>query len=257
MNSLVSVIIPVKDRPDELKRAILSVLNQDYVSLEIIIIENNSENPNLVYDVANLFSLKNIFIYSLSPCDNTNVARNFGVMKSSGTYVAFLDSDDEWLPDHLAKSISTLVNEQSDFVYGGAIIDNGFNKRPIIARRINKKEGAVNYLVGFRRGYAQSSSFVLKSSVFLNFGWDNELKRTQDLDFFIRASECLNLSCTDKVTTVIHWNKNDVRDVDIPSMVNFSRKYKDRMTYLSFIRYKMICFRNAKNLNDFFTILLG
>mgnify|MGYP003630014393 CR=1 FL=1 len=111
----------------------------------------------------------------------------------------------------------------------------------------------MDYLVGFNRGYAQTSSFVLLKESFDKVKWDPELKRTQDLDFFIRANDLLSVKNKPEITSIILWCKDDVRNYDIESMCNFFYKY--RMNNLSKIRYLLICIKTAIEIKQFYKLL--
>lgn len=93
----ISVVIPVHQRPTEISRAIRSVLAQDAQPHEIIVVDDASGDRTP--DVAEALGTNVIRL-------KTNVgaagARNAGVAAATGAWVALLDSDDEWLPHHLA-----------------------------------------------------------------------------------------------------------------------------------------------------------
>ncbi len=99
---LISVVIPTTDRLDGLAVCIQSVLDQDYQAIEIVIIGNNYKNHKTVPDLLNSFKSDKINYYYLENCPNANVARNYGASKSQGSFLAFLDSDDFYLPNHLS-----------------------------------------------------------------------------------------------------------------------------------------------------------
>lgn len=250
MKKKVSVVIPVKDRPLELLRTLNSVLVQTMDNFEIVIVENNSSRPNEIVDLIDSLNCEKISLFHLRECDNANVARNYGALKSTGDYIAFLDSDDEWLPNHLSDSLLVLENSCADFVYGGAIVFDGVNESYKIARNLSLKETPADYLVGFNRGYAQTSSYIMKRNVFLNVLWDESLKRTQDLDFFIRVYKAYSCTCTELFTSRINWISGEKRDVDIPSMLKFFKKNKKEMAFSSKVRYLLIIISNIKSIKD-------
>lgn len=96
---MISVILPVYNRPELLGRAIRSVLSQQNVEFELFVVDDGSslsqaENRDLVLAAGHQFIRQ-------KP-SGVSAARNNGVRLSSGKYLAFLDSDDEWLPQKLA-----------------------------------------------------------------------------------------------------------------------------------------------------------
>ena len=96
----ISVVIPTYNRPDTLKRAITSVLSQTCTDFEIIIV-NDSHQERPVWDIINHFADERIRYFRNERSKGGNGARNTGIIKSKGEYIAFLDDDDEWLPDKL------------------------------------------------------------------------------------------------------------------------------------------------------------
>lgn len=106
---LVSVIMPTFNQAAFIQQAIESVLAQSYVELELVIIDNFSDDNTL--EIASAFKDARIKIVRF---DNKGViasARNYGVKQSSGEVIAFLDSDDIWTPEFLSEQISALGSE--------------------------------------------------------------------------------------------------------------------------------------------------
>ena len=103
-SSLVTVIIPAKDRPYLVRKAISSVLNQS-VSVQIIVIDDGSKT-SLKNRLSSRFPMVK-FIRNPHP-RGPATARNQGIKFASGKYIAFLDSDDTWKKDFLKISINVL-----------------------------------------------------------------------------------------------------------------------------------------------------
>jgi glycosyltransferase involved in cell wall biosynthesis len=98
---LVSVIIPTYNRAAFVAKAVDSVLSQTFTDYELIVVDDGSTDGTK--DNLNKYGDRIIYIYQ----DNSGVsaARNAGITVSRGEWLAFLDSDDEWKPDYLAKQI--------------------------------------------------------------------------------------------------------------------------------------------------------
>jgi glycosyltransferase involved in cell wall biosynthesis len=94
MSSLVSIIIPTFNRAGAIKRAIYSCLNQTYQNIEIIVVDDAS-NDN-TFDVVNSIGDNRIRYYKHKLNKGAGAARNTGLANVKGEYVALLDSDDEW-----------------------------------------------------------------------------------------------------------------------------------------------------------------
>jgi glycosyltransferase involved in cell wall biosynthesis len=99
----ISVIIPLFNKKDSIRRAIDSVLNQTYKPLEIIIVNDGSTDGSA--EIAREIQSEIIKVYDQSN-QGVSVARNTGIRIAGGAWIAFLDADDEWLPGYL----ETLTN---------------------------------------------------------------------------------------------------------------------------------------------------
>lgn len=104
-NPLVSVIIPAFNRADYLPRATESVLRQTFRDFELIIVDDGSTDGTREY----LLSVEDPrFRHFFQPNRGVSSARNLGIKNAAGTYMAFLDSDDEWEPSKLERQIEAL-----------------------------------------------------------------------------------------------------------------------------------------------------
>ena len=111
----VSVIIPTHNSSKYIKECILSVVNQTYNNLEIIIIDDKSNDNTL--DIIKSIKDKRIEIIELEENVYTGIARNKGIDSSTGEYICFLDSDDYILPDKIEKQVKYMEDNNYDFTY--------------------------------------------------------------------------------------------------------------------------------------------
>ena len=130
---LVSVIIPYYKKRNFVKETIVSVINQSYDNLEILII----------YDDTNLNDLE--FLQEISKLDNrikiinnnkrlgAGLSRNKGIEQSNGKYIAFIDADDTWAPDKLKDQISFMKKNNYQISHTSYFIIN--EKKKIIGQR--------------------------------------------------------------------------------------------------------------------------
>lgn len=226
---LVSVIIPCTDRTTGLKRCLKSVMRQDYAGdIEVILVENNSLDrsviPELLKDVNN-YSVKHFYLID---CSNANIARNYGVLRSEGTTVAFLDSDDEWLEDHVSSSVDCL--REHNAVYSGFLLDNGFNRKVKKSRKIQPAETPYSFLFGKCAAVAQTSSYMLKKDVLKLYPWDETLKRNQDYDFFIGIQKAVGWGFKPSITSIVYWDEGSSRTYSFEAFSKFYEKHCERMT---------------------------
>lgn len=114
---LVSVILPVRNREASIARAINSVLAQTYSHLELIVIDDGSTDGTR--RVVESFGPQ-VKLISQSQ-QGVYPARNAGLRESSGELVAFIDSDDAWLPNRLAAQVPLMIRPEVGLVFGDVI----------------------------------------------------------------------------------------------------------------------------------------
>jgi len=181
---LVSVIIPTYNREDTILRAIESVLNQTYKNWELIIVDDGStDNTKEVLEPY----LKNKKI-SYFKTKNKGVchARNFGIKKSKGEYIAFLDSDDEFLKDKIKKNVREINLKKVDFVLNNFYEFREGNK---IRERFNyEKSFKINSSKVVRYQVPISTSYLfIKRTIAVKVLFDESLPSSNDLDFILRC----------------------------------------------------------------------
>jgi glycosyltransferase involved in cell wall biosynthesis len=216
-----SVIIPVHDRPSELKRAVASVLAQTMQNFEILVIDDGS-GPE-VEKAVRAFADERIRYHRLATKSNANVARNAGLQLAVGKYAAMLDSDDEWLPRHLEEKIAFIERTECDGVFGSYCLDDGARRTERISRDFDPGEGMADYL--FSRGRAATPTHVYRTECARETGWDEELQRHQDYDFSIRFARKFRFLPSQEITCVVHWKKDEKRIRHIDSQIRFMEKH--------------------------------
>lgn len=115
MNSTLSVIIPVYKVENYLERCVKSVLNQDYRDLEVILVDDGSPDrcPQICDELA---KTDGRIVVIHKPNGGLSSARNAGIERSRGEYLAFLDSDDQWAEGKLKPLMEQLVTSDVDML---------------------------------------------------------------------------------------------------------------------------------------------
>ena len=110
MNPKVSAVITTKNRVQLLQRAVQSALDQTYPLHEIIVVDDASEDGTQAHCTALSMERPEIVYIRIEKqhTRGANHARNVGIEAASGQYIAFLDDDDVWLPEKIAKQIAQL-----------------------------------------------------------------------------------------------------------------------------------------------------
>jgi len=119
---LVSVVIPTFNRRELVIEAIASVLAQTYANLEVLVVDDGSTDGT-GEAIATRYPGEPRVCYTWQPNAERSAARNTGIAQARGEFVAFLDSDDHWLPDKLEKQLAVFVADPSlDLVHADFII---------------------------------------------------------------------------------------------------------------------------------------
>ncbi|MEW6127501.1 MAG: glycosyltransferase family 2 protein [Acidobacteriota bacterium] len=112
---LISVIIPAYNAAQHITETIESVLNQTFKSFEIIVVNDGSPDTEALEQVLRPFAGKIIYLKKAN--GGPASARNAGIRKARGRFIALLDSDDIFLPEHLQEQLNFMETGEFDFVY--------------------------------------------------------------------------------------------------------------------------------------------
>jgi glycosyltransferase involved in cell wall biosynthesis len=129
---LVSVVLPTRDRIDTLPRALASVLEQAGVDLECIVVDDGSSDGTAEWLVEHVDS--RVRVLHTGGGRGASGARNDGIRVARGRFVAFQDSDDEWMPGKLEKQLSAFGREPHPVLcFTGMVIDEAGRRRSEVA----------------------------------------------------------------------------------------------------------------------------
>jgi|SRR5580692_141324 len=201
---LVSVVIPAYNSSDSIAAAVESVLRQTFSSYEVIVINDGS--PDTAALEAALQPYLSRIRYFRHENRGPSTARNFGIREARGRYVALLDSDDVWLPEHLSRQTEHLTRDAAlGLVYSnnmqfrdGEAIGKAFDTVP--------QTGPVTLdsLLAERCTVNTSSVVVLRQAVLDAGLFDETLRRCEDFDLWLRlASRGVRMSYDPEVQ-VLH-----------------------------------------------------
>jgi glycosyltransferase involved in cell wall biosynthesis len=178
----ISVIIPTHNRAEFLRSAITSVLNQTFQDFEIVIIDDASKDHTR--EVIAAFNDARIKVIHSQVSKGDAGARNIGIMNSNCEYIAFLDDDDEWLPEKLKIQTYLLDNSLPEVgsVYTGYFTIQKASRRVLSVSNPEMKD--------FSKGnYITTSSILLRRECFENCGlFDESMPTSSDCDMWIRIS---------------------------------------------------------------------
>jgi len=184
----VTVIIPTFNRAAVVGRAIRSVLAQTWQDWELIIVDDCSTDGT--GRAVRGFSDARIKYIRRDRRRGAGAARNTGICSAQGEYVAFLDDDDEWLPEKLQKELEVFRDSDAEvgFVYSGKIL---FDERgKVLDLRVETKSGWVHEALLDRHFIGTCSRVMVKKQVLDRVGgFDETLPSCQDLDLWLRLAK--------------------------------------------------------------------
>jgi glycosyltransferase involved in cell wall biosynthesis len=202
--SSVSVIIPSFNRPQLTLRAVRSVLAQTWKDFEIIVIDDGSRSDQIF--PIELIDDQRVRMIRHPANLGVSAARNTGVKESGYPLIAFLDSDDRWLPDKLARQIATYEKHGSaanTLVYSSYYNEQG-NRRTIYPLTSWKRNQALSDFIFLDYGSIHTSTWLTSRALLKQFPFDVHLSQCEDWDLLLRmeAAGVAFLWC--KFPAVVH-----------------------------------------------------
>jgi glycosyltransferase involved in cell wall biosynthesis len=180
---LVSVILPTWNRAAVLERAIRSLLAQSYRHWECLLIDDGSIDDTTARLEPYLSDAR--FRYLQQAHRGVSAARNLGLEQARGEIIAYLDADNEWLPNYLAAVVSGLSDDPTlQAVYAGQIVRQHEPKFAFIRAQ------AFDYTQLRRDNYIDLNVFAHRADLCKKYGgFDEQLIRLNDWDLILRYTE--------------------------------------------------------------------
>jgi len=186
----VSVILPTYNRSRMISEAIDSVLNQTFKDFELIVVDNYSTDNT--ESAVQSYRDKRIRYYKNHNHGLVSVSRNYGIEKSGGEYIAFLDDDDLWLPEKLEKQLILLdSNKELGLVYsdyynmdsnGNLIGEPCFRSLKPFRGNVFNELIVVNFV-------PQLTVLIRREALDVVGGFNLKYRIAQDYDLWLRIAE--------------------------------------------------------------------
>ena len=248
-NSLISVIIPTYNRAALLGRAIRSVLKQSYRNIEVIVVDDASTDYSKA--VVKRLSDKRLSYIRHERNMGGAEARNTGIKAAKGQYIAFQDSDDEWMPDKLEKQIQVFNSADADIgvVYCGFLYVRGNDRKYIPARAvIKRKENVYEQLLN--ENFVSTQTLLVKREVFDRVGiFDGNLPRYHDWELVIRMAEEYAFGFVDEPLVLVYSPPVSITANGITRVK--AREIILEKHYASLSKYPSILARQFRDLGNF------
>lgn len=194
---MISIILPTYNRARTIKRAVISVLEQTYEDLELLIIDDGSTDNTK--EIVSQIKDARVRYIELEQNHGACKARNRGITEAMGEYIAFQDSDDEWLPEKLEKQLNAMHKYNADIVYCAmrrySPSGEKWEKYPRIV---------LDYDRDIRRQFlvenmAGCVALLIKKTCFQEEKFDETMPRLQDWDLMVRFAGKFKIIYLDKL----------------------------------------------------------
>jgi glycosyltransferase involved in cell wall biosynthesis len=226
---MASVIIPTHNRAEMLRRAIASALAQTFTDIELIVVSDGSSDHTA--EVVESFADPRLCFLRHDTARGASAARNTGLRQARGEFVAFLDDDDEWLPEKLALQVPVLAAAAPEvglvycwieYVQDGAVVE----------RRCPILKGDIFRQMLDRQAITNSSALLVRREAALRIcGFDEQLPRGNDGDFIRRLCRHFQVEVIPQLLVRVHVGHPDRITVDNDlNLRNAARAYEARLT---------------------------
>jgi hypothetical protein len=201
---LVSVVVPTRNRATMLRRAIASVVAQTFADFELIVVDDASTDDTVSQLAADPDPRLRVLC---SPCaGGAPRARNRGVAAARGRFVAFLDDDDEWLPQKLERQLAVFARgpERLGLVHGGSAVISSATGR--VVHTVLPEPGLAVEPGDFLGEISFTTSVVLVRRQCLEAVgvFDETLAGSQDRDLWIRLAGACDFDAVPEVLVRRH-----------------------------------------------------
>lgn len=208
---LVSVIVPTRDRPELLCRALRSIRAIPALGAEAEIIVADNSAGGTAREVAAAFGAR----WVAAPAPGAGAARNAGLRAARGRYLAFLDDDDEWTAEHLRPQLALLEAEPRLAAAVGRALPTDMALAPLLAAWPHALPRDGRVLGAWLAQYPQVGATVVRAEVARAVGpFDERLQGDEDWDWHLRLARGRRVGFV-PVTSVLFRQRPPGRDSDL------------------------------------------
>ena len=219
----ITTIIPTYNRPELLKKCIISIQKQKYKPDEILIIDNNKKsdvNEKLFNNISNSTSLNLKYIKNYKTIQSL---RNDPVNETKSELISFLDDDDQWKSDYLENSIKIFREDNPDALYTSMDVIN--INGDILSEIILKDSYEASELLVFNPGFFHSN-LIVKRDIFLKLNGFESESGAADKNFYIKLVK-------NNCKVIINQSKLVIRCDHINQWSkDYKKMYKDKLIFL-------------------------
>jgi glycosyltransferase involved in cell wall biosynthesis len=207
----ISVVIPAFNSERFIVASIRSVINQDYGNVEIICVDDGSVDGTEREVTANFPSVHYLRQSNRGPA----AARNLGIAKSTGEYVAFLDSDDIWLPEKLSLQMECIARDPTIKILHTNV---KLNINGVLTDSIyptNHQEGRIFDNLLLQNGSVVCSTLLVKRECLQRVGgFDEELRTSEDVHLFLRLAHHYDFHFLNKALVIKNHHDTNLTNLN-------------------------------------------
>lgn len=229
-DDLVSVIIPTRDRPDSLAQAVRSALGQTHPSIEVWVVDDGSTPPATL--PPELAADARVELIRLETPIGPPAARNLASERCRGRYLAFLDDDDQWLPEKVERQVEVLVGSPPSVAAVQCGWDFWDGER-VIFRFIPDPDRDLPRLL-LERPCMAPTSVLMRRNVFDELGrFDPTLRRNEDWDLWLRLADRYEVALMPDVLAVRRGHPGRILGAEeLPYRLEMMRRLAPRIAGL-------------------------
>jgi glycosyltransferase involved in cell wall biosynthesis len=222
----VSVIMRTYNRVAEIRDSIQSVLNQSYQDFELVIVNDGGTDD--VKEVVDSFHSGKIKYHKHARNQGIGGALNEGILRAEGKYIAYLDDDDVYYPDHLGALLDVFDKRPNcDVVYSNAWWCFGKIKGDTFVaeskKLLDRRPSRFDRDLLFSNNYISTLNLLHRKSCFRGSGLFNEdLEKCEDWEMWLRFARKYNFFQLNDITGEYRFRGNNTSTADLLSMSFFS-----------------------------------
>ena len=245
---LVTVIIPVYNKVEYLCDSLSSVVNQTYSNIEIIVVDDGSNNYDKILRICNNFK-KKIKIIKFKRNKGVSAALNAAILASNGKYINWLSHDDLFLPTKIEEQIRSLAGAEDKISITNFILWNvAINKkRKIFLEKKDFKDFTENLLL---KDIYNFCTLLVPKKLYVNNYFNEKLRHVQDYDMFLKLSDKVKFFFLDRHLFISRVHPHQDSVVKKNRWMNEKNNF-----YINHIQFYLKTLKNKKSFKNIFVFL--
>ena len=245
---LVTVIIPVYNKVEYLQDSLSSVVNQTYSNIEIIVVDDGSNNYDKILRICNNFK-KKIKIIKFKRNKGVSAALNAAILASNGKYLNWLSHDDLFSPTKIEEQIRSLAGAEDKISITNFILWNVAKnkKRKIFLEKKDFKDFTENLLL---KDIYNFCTLLVPKKLYVNNYFNEKLRHVQDYDMFLKLSNKVKFFFLDRHLFISRVHPHQDSVIKKNRWINEKNNF-----YINHIQFYLKILKNKKSFKNIFIFL--